>query len=249
MDDEFYIGYQPSAPTTLARRTRNVVLAFGVLVVLVTALLAARQTPADVGTFEFGITHPFEGVLCESPLPLLRTVSPMGAVTNYLLVGSGKHGLPPFARGHDGQRVRFQGSLIQRRTAVMIELNHPASFEDLGRPPVGESVPRSEVIGEAVLTGELVDTKCWYGVMRPATGKVHRACAVRCLSGGIPPGILVRDGEGNAVVVLLTGDAVTPLRVDPQWAARIVTASGILEYRDEVPVLRVKDLSLDRSPR
>ena len=100
-----------------------------------------------------------------------------------------------------------------------------------------------------MLTGELVDTKCWYGVMRPATGKVHRACAVRCLSGGIPPGILVRDGEGNAVVVLLTGDAGTPLWVDPQWAARLVTASGILEYRDEVPVLRVKDLSLDRSPR
>lgn len=248
MDDEFYIGYQPSAPATLARRTRKVVLALGVLVVLVTALLAARQTPADVGTFEFGITHSFEGVLRESPLPLLRTVSPMGAVTNYLLVGAGKHGLPAFARGHDGQRVRFQGSLIQRRSAVMIELNHPDSFENLGDAPNAEPAPRSEVIGEAVLTGELVDTKCWYGVMRPATGKVHRACAVRCLSGGIPPGLLLRDGEGNAVVVLLAGNELTPLRVDPQWAARIVTASGILEYRDAVPVLRVKDLSLDRSP-
>ena len=249
MSDDFYIGYQPREPAALARHTRKVVVALGVVVLLVTALLAGRQTPADVGTFEFGTTHTFEGVLREFPLSLLRTVSPTGTVTNYLLVGAGKHGLPTFARGHDGEQVRFQGSLIQRRSAVMIELNHPDSFEDLGKSPNAEPAPRTEMIGQAVLTGELVDTKCWYGVMRPATGKVHRACAVRCLSGGIPPGLLVRDGEGNAVVVLLAGNELTPLRVDPQWAARRVTASGILEYRDEIPVLQVQDLSLDQSPR
>lgn len=246
MNDEFYIGYLPKEPAILARHTRTVVIVLGVLAVLATALLAGRQTPADAGTFEFGIIRTFEGVLRETSLPLLRTVSPAGAVTNYLLVGSGKHGLPAFARGHDGERVRFQGSLITRPGAEMIELNRPASFEVLGRASATELGPRSGVIGNAVLTGELVDTKCWYGVMRPATGKVHRACAVRCLSGGIPPGILVRDGEGNGVVVLLTGEAATPLQFDPQWAARIVTAEGTLEFREELPVLRVRTLVLDR---
>ncbi|MBX3734568.1 MAG: hypothetical protein KF791_18480 [Verrucomicrobiae bacterium] len=249
MNEEFYIGYKSRGPSGLARHTRVAVLAVGLLTALATALTAARQTPADSGTFEYGITRTFEGVLHEMPLPMLRTVSPAGGVTNYLLVGAGKHGLPACARGHDGERVRFQGSLIRRRRAVMIELNRPSSFEALGRRPVGETEARPRVIGEAVLSGELVDTKCWHGVMRPATGKVHRACAVRCLSGGVPPGLLVRDGGGNGTVVLLTSDTGAPLKFDPQWAARIVTADGTLEYRDEIPILRVRRLALAPSPR
>ena len=37
------------------------------------------------------------------------------------------------------------------------------------------------------LIGEIVDSKRYLGVMNPGNGKVHRDCAVRCLSGGIPP--------------------------------------------------------------
>jgi hypothetical protein len=244
MNDDFYIGYLDQAPPALARYTRRVVVALGLVVLLSVAVIAARQRPADPGTFEFGITRQFGGVLREAPLPILRSVSSNGAVTNYLLVGLGKHGLPTFARGHDGERVRFQGSLIHRGGAVMIELNDAASFETLGRPPPNESVPRSETVGDVVLTGELVDTKCWFGVMRPAAGKVHRACAVRCLSGGVPPGLLVQDAQGNGVVVLLVGADPTPLRFNVQWAARIVTATGTLELKDEVPVLRVTSLAL-----
>ena len=197
MNDEFYIGYKSRGPSRLARHTRVAALAVGLLTTLAAALIAARQTPTDAGTFEFGITRTFEGVLHETPLPLLRTDSPADVVTNYLLVGAGKHGLPAYARGHDGERVRFQGSLIRRRTAVMIELNRPSSFEALGRPPAGETEARSRVIGEAVLSGELVDTKCWHGVMRPATGKVHRACSGRCLRRAANG-----PGWGNGAVVL-----------------------------------------------
>ncbi|HAB17423.1 MAG TPA: hypothetical protein PLX89_07395 [Verrucomicrobiota bacterium] len=244
MKDDFYIGYLDQAPPALARHTRRVVVTLVLAVTMILGLLAARQTPADQGTFEFGVTRSFEGVLYETPLPWLRTLSAAGAGTNYLLVGSGKQGLPAFARGHDGDQVRFQGSLIYRGKAVMIELNQPNSFEVIGRAVAKDLRPRSEPVGEAVLTGELVDTKCWYGVMRPATGKVHRACAVRCLSGGVPPGLLVRDAEGNATVVLLAGADGTPLRYDVEWAARIVTASGKLELQEQTPVLRVQKLVL-----
>ncbi len=40
------------------------------------------------------------------------------------------------------------------------------------------------------------------GVRREVT---HRACAVRCLSGGIPALFVVRDADGSAVSLLLTG--------------------------------------------
>jgi hypothetical protein len=39
--------------------------------------------------------------------------------------------------------------------------------------------------------------------MNPGAGKVHRDCAVRCISGGIPPAFLVRDSSGNLVTLLL----------------------------------------------
>ena len=67
---------------------------------------------------------------------------------------------------------------------------------------------RGEVTGESwtavfQLTGEIVDSKCYFGVMNPGNGKVHRDCAVRCISGGIPPAFLVRDANGQTVTLLL----------------------------------------------
>jgi hypothetical protein len=40
-------------------------------------------------------------------------------------------------------------------------------------------------------------------VMNPGNGKVHRDCAARCISGGIPPVFLVRDADGRAMTLLL----------------------------------------------
>lgn len=247
MNNDFYIGYLDQSPPRLAGHTRWVVVLLAVLVAGLAVLLAARQAPAEPGTFEFGVKRTFEGVLYETPLPLLHSVSSVGAATNYLLVGEGKHGLPAFARGHERERVRFQGSLIQMGNAQMIELNDAKSFTVLGVASAHERLPASETIGEAVLTGELVDTKCYFGVMRPAVGKVHRACAVRCLSGGVPPGLLVRDNRGDATVVLLTAPGGRPLKFDVQWAARQVEAGGKLFIHEGVTRLEVESLSLSKA--
>lgn len=59
--------------------------------------------------------------------------------------------------------------------------------------------------------------------MRPETGKVHRACAIRCLSGGVPPGLLVRDKSGDGVVLLLASETGGKLEYDVQLAARFIT--------------------------
>jgi hypothetical protein len=243
MNDDFYIGYLDRSPTKLSRHTRGWVWILALVAVGLTALVAARQTPAEPGTFEFGIQRTFEGVLYETPLPVLRTVSAEGAVTNHLLVGTGKHGLPAFARGYSGERVRFQGSLIQRGVASMIELNDEHSFTVISQ---GEAEPRpaKEVLGPVVLRGELVDTKCYFGVMRPATGKVHRGCAVRCLSGGVPPGLLVRDGQDGATVVMLSGPGGAPLSYDVQWAARWLEATGTLFSEEGTLRLEVDSLRL-----
>jgi len=248
VNDEFYVGYLQKSPPGLATRTRAWIVMVGVITAVVAGLVAARQTPAEVGLFEFGVGRTFEGVLHEFPIPILRTVSPDGSVTNHLLVGPGKQGLPPFARGSDGQHVRFVGSLIQMGSNRMIEVNDEASFVRIGPANTANPRPPQIEIGQVVLRGELVDTKCYFGVMRPATGKVHRACAVRCLSGGVPPGLLVRDGQGNAVVVLLCGRNGTPLKLDAQWAARVMDVHGRLLVREGVASLEVEHITLVDGP-
>jgi hypothetical protein len=51
--------------------------------------------------------------------------------------------------------------------------------------------------------GEIVDSKCYGGVMNPGRGKVHRDCAVRCLSGGIPPVLVSENEAGDTTLYLL----------------------------------------------
>ncbi len=235
---EFYIGWQSKIPAGLGRSVRSVVLGLGVALPLLFVFLAHWQNPVDVGAFEFGVERDFSGVLFESPLPLLQADwgdSPAGK--NFLLVGAGKFGPPGVIKGKNGQRVRFKGSLIYRNGVTMIEMNQPDSFEVLDE--TRSAMPPLTTLGEGTFSGELVDTKCFFGVMRPATGKVHRACAVVCLSGGVPPGLLVRDDHRDAVVLLLVGAEGKPLDIDFELAARVLEVHGKLELHSGTPVLRV----------
>jgi nitrite reductase/ring-hydroxylating ferredoxin subunit len=240
--EEFYVGYLPHAPQGLARRLRRTAFALAVATPIVVGLAAAVQGRLPPGTFEFGRKRTFEGVLYETPVPLLHALDAEGVpagVRNLLLTGSGKFGLPSFARGHHGRKVRFRGSLIHHAGTAMVELNDPASFEDLGAPAAGEGRRPSETIGTVTLAGELVDSKCWLGVMRPATGKVHRACAVRCLAGGVPPALMWREPHGETRVVLLAAADGGRLGIDPELAGRRLRVSGVLEMHEELSVLRV----------
>lgn len=45
----------------------------------------------------------------------------------------------------------------------------------------------NEVTTPVTLDGELVDSKCYLGTMKPGDGKTHKSCAILCLRGGIPP--------------------------------------------------------------
>ena len=64
------------------------------------------------------------------------------------------------------------------------------------------------------LVGEIIDPKCYIGAMKPGGGKTHKACAILCLKGGIPP-MLVTKTAGGEFFYLITdangGPIVTPL--------------------------------------
>jgi nitrite reductase/ring-hydroxylating ferredoxin subunit len=239
---DFYIGWQSKCAPALAAFSRRAVFALALLVPAVVGAVVWFQRPVDRGRFEFGVEKQFEGVLYEHPMPRLRLTAPNGRQTDHVLVGTGKFGPPAIISGANGHRVRFSGSIIVREPLHMIEISRPESFTILDRDAVASAGPSASLLGQGRFIGELVDTKCHSGVMRPATGKVHRGCAIRCLSGGVPPGLLVRDGRGDGVVFLLAGSGDEPLRYDVQLAGTLIEVEGRLEWSGDTPVLRVESL-------
>jgi len=197
-ESEFYVGYLP-IPVGLKKAVRRVVMALVVLLTLVAAVLIVGQNPFAASTFEFQQYRDFRGTLLTEPYPALAI---RGQEPPWLLVGPGKHGAGDL-RQWSGREVALKGERILRGSARaedhMIELA-PGSLTASGE---GVPVRGNEDLGEVQLTGEIVDSKCYFGVMIPGAGKVHRDCAVRCISGGIPPAFLVRDSAGNTATLLV----------------------------------------------
>ena len=201
---EFYIGYAPAPPPGIRRRLRLTLALLGTLILTVAALLVLGQHPFPAAAFEFQQFHDFEGVLTMRPYPALHF---RGDSMPWLLVGPGKMGLGPLAAPFDGMRVRLTGERIYRGSDRMLQVR-PASIAAIAP---GNLPATLEDLGYVTLRGEIVDSKCYFGVMNPGSGKVHRDCAVRCISGGVPPALLVRDSRGTARTVLLASAAGGPL--------------------------------------
>ena len=76
------------------------------------------------------------------------------------------------------------------------------TFPDL-TPTISEK--KQEIIGE------IIDSKCYFGVMNPSLGKPHMSCAIRCVSGGIPAVLYSENqfGETDYHIVLgKNGEAI-----------------------------------------
>jgi hypothetical protein len=76
---------------------------------------------------------------------------------------------------------------------------------DAGRPSDATS-GATVSLGRHTLRGEIVDAKCWLGVMKPGAGKSHRACASLCIRGGIPPLFVARRGDVVRQMLLVGAD-------------------------------------------
>lgn len=202
---EFYVGYLPQAPPATRRFVRRIVglLLFAAVGSAIT--VAALQNPFAASVFEFGKTRTFAGTIEANPYPTLIVTRPGNATpraSRYLLVAKGKHGADQEVSSYDQKAVRLSGTLIFRGGQTLIEVDQGSLSEDKTAAP--EPDAEAKDLGMLELVGEIVDSKCHSGVMNPGEGKVHRDCAVRCLSGGIPPVFAVADFEGAPATFVLT---------------------------------------------
>jgi nitrite reductase/ring-hydroxylating ferredoxin subunit/DMSO/TMAO reductase YedYZ heme-binding membrane subunit len=211
VNDEFYVGYEPNAPPELAKRTIRIIAGLFAATLCFALLLVLGQQRFAPAVFEFQQPKKFEGLIEERPVPTLVVRRPgatesVSAVSRYPLVLPGKYGASLSVQGFNGTWVHLQGSLIYRADQTMIELV-PTSIraEPLRSDEEFSQTAPDNDLGVFTIVGEIVDTKCFFGVMNPSNGKVHKDCAVRCISGGIPPALLVRTRDEESMLLLLVG--------------------------------------------
>lgn len=243
-DAPFYVGYRPRTDARTSSFLRTVVVAIGAIAVGVAVAAAALHPRAGDGVFEWGTTREFEGTARAHPVARLEIAVPGTAATyEVLLVGAFKHGATAMVAPFDGHRVRARGTLIHRGNAAMLELGD-APLQDLGS---GVPAATAEVLGQVVLRGEIVDSKCYLGVMKPGHLKPHRDCAVRCISGGVPPVLMVRDIDDVPTYYVLIGPHGEPVNAAVlDFVAEPVEVPGSLERSGNLLFLRIDPATISR---
>lgn len=220
MSDEFYIGYEGRVPPSARAQVAGAVAVALVGGLLVAAVIVLAQAPFATSSFAYGHPTPHRGVIRLDPYPSLD----MGA-ERVLLVAPGKRGAEVVVRAFENQAVQLDGSVIERDGHRMIEVVAGSVRPLPGQTP-GEPARLTD-LGETTLEGEIVDGKCYLGVMNPGEGTVHRDCARACLRGGVPALFVVHTPDGRMVPFTLTSRAGTSIsRAVARLAGRPVSIRG-----------------------
>lgn len=215
-------------------------------------LVASELDDPGAGRWEQGATHVVEGVLAAEPYPMIRVAddaAPFG-LRSVLIVAQGKCTSGLKLAELDGRPVKASGVLIARKDRRMLEVplrvNRWLEPLSVTGGAGALAAPATESLGRAQLAGMIMDSKCFFGVMRPSRGKTHKACAALCIRGGIPPSFWARDARGRESVLLMTdarggplGEAILPLVADPVAAeGEIVRVGDLLQFRADAAEYR-----------
>lgn len=186
--NDFFVGYsstfgRESPYTRVVRRFVEILALIAVFLGL--AIPSLQGSPGD-GTYE-SETMTISGIVRTWPAPLLE-VERDGRTEWVLLVSAFKHGAMGRAEPLRDRRVSATGYRIAREGVEMLELlGGEEGLRAAGEGAMEQRAPARLVETEVELRGEVMDPKCYLGAMRPGRGKVHLACAARCIEGGIPP--------------------------------------------------------------
>ena len=90
------------------------------------------------------------------------------------------------------------------------------------------------------LQGEIIDPKCYFGVMKTGKWKIHRSCAVRCISGGIPLVLATTDKNNISQYFLLTDLKGSPINNDIlPYIGKTSKIKGVLEKMEDWYILNI----------
>jgi len=234
-DNDFYIGYLEKAPRRNVRFSRNVLLLLLVGMAILALIIVKFQIGFSSSTYELGSLTEVDGVLTINPVPMLT----LDDKESVLLIGYGKFGaggaireaIGEYFDGGRSYRVKLSGSLVYHDGRSLMELTKGA-MSVLEWKEMETASHLTGATDTITLRGEIIDPKCYFGVMKPGEGKPHRSCAIRCISGGIPPVLKVSSTSGHNSYFILRGEngrAINELVLD--YVAEPVEIQGsILKF-------------------
>ncbi len=237
-----YVGYLP-----MRRRQRVFVLVAAPLMVFGIGALAGAIALAqrDPGQTEQLVSSESEwrGTLLMEPFPLLAADDGH----SYLLASTVKSGVADRVSVFAGMRCVLTGTAQARGGRRVLLLADGAQAvsavldgEVLERLPVAEPE-------QIRVVGEILDSKCYTGAMKPGDGKGHKACAILCLQGGIAAIVTSPDLTGDQALPLLRVDGSTQLSGEVlELVGEPVVIAGVLSREGGIPVL---DSSTDQISR
>ncbi len=245
-NDEFYVPYIEGS---LGAKTKKILKRFTVVVMLLiiasALLFSFSQKPFKNSTFELTSVTKITGIFHENPYPMLRVEVAKNTFKNILLLGFGKSSANPFleklqheVKNLNGKTLSIEGNLIYYNGKTLIQITDDEKVTLVSNTEV--KIPSKETISEMTLQGEIIDPKCYFGVMKPGKGKIHRSCAVRCISGGIPPVLATTDNNNISQYYLLTdlegnliNEAILPFIGKPS------EITGIVERMDDWFLMKI----------
>ena len=245
-DEEFYVPYIEGSLGVQTKRTlkRFVFIAFFLLIVGA-LIFSFSQNAFKNSTFELTDTTEITGVYHENPYPMLRVQIDETTHKNIVLLGFGKMGAHPFLEKIrkesitlEGKILKIEGNLIYYNGKTLLQIT-----DDEKVTMVNSSItefPKRKTISQMSFQGEIIDPKCYFGVMKPGFGKIHRSCAVRCISGGIPPILATSDSNNVSQYFLLTDMSGEPInREILSYIGKPSEITGVVEQLEDWYLLKI----------
>lgn len=245
-NDEFYVSYIDGSLGAKTKRTlKRFTIGSFVIIILGALLFSFAQKPFKNSTFELTSATKITGVFHEKPYPMLRVEVAKNTYKNILLLGFGKSSANPFLEklqnevaDLNGKMLSIEGNLIyyNGKTLIQITSDEKVTLENDSI----HAIPLKKTISEMTFHGEIIDPKCYFGVMKPGKGKIHRSCAVRCVSGGIPPVLATTDNNNISEYYLLTDLEGKPINnsVLP-FIGKPSKITGIVEKMEDWYVIKI----------
>lgn len=246
--DDFYVGYLPT-PKSHASALRVIVPAVLLGLAGVASVVAYVQRNPGSGMWSSDV-ETVTGVILSRPAPMLVMESPVGQQA-MLLVEEGKHGAGQRAAELHGKRVEVNGTRLSREGRTVFEIaagtgsvkvfSGDDSRSEVDVTDMGGTNADAPIV---TLKGEIIDSKCYHGAMKPGDGKSHKACATLCVSNGIPAMFAAINTDGTTSYYLLAMKGVDqPPAAGSQFDADTLSKIGeMVEVSGNVS--RVADLNV-----
>jgi len=250
MKSEFYVGYFDKAPKGVARFIRASMGFVFLAVIGIAWLIAGQQRGFIASTYEYDQEVVLSGLLISDPVPAIqvylgRTNDQTPLMQTILVVQFGKKGGEALLKDLNNRWVSAKGHLIYFDGKTLIEITDPINIVTSDLPPPdlpALETPKTKYQGTVSLKGEIVDAKCFFGVMKPGHGKPHRSCAIRCISGGIPAVLRTKDKSGNPAYHLIIWESGSRKQL-ADYVGESVEVEGVEGEFYDWKVLKISDIS------